>query len=188
MPGIPSCGERSWASQLDFKLEDVPELSLGHLKRQPFVPPAATSNEQSVQMFAEEQSKLEEASRRIRWIRPSEGDVDILPVTVEVYGDETDSREPAPSIMGGNLRGVILHKLMEELMTGESPNSIDGVIQRAKLLIHQLAVPGAEDMPRPNAEELGATALRTWSPRALRAHTCRPGPSPCKFSLSVSDA
>jgi CRISPR-associated exonuclease Cas4 len=163
LPDLTWKGDRSWASQLDFKLDDVPELSLGHLKRKPFVAPVAIPNGQSAQIFAEEQSKLEEASQRIRWIRPSDGDADILPVTVEVFGDETDPREPAPSIVGGSLRGVILHKLMEEFATGELAAAVDVVRRRAGLLLNQLMIPGDEDAPRPDAEELAATALRTWS-------------------------
>jgi CRISPR-associated exonuclease Cas4 len=170
LPHLTWKDERSWASQLDFKLEDVSELSLGHLKRQPFVPPAAIPNGQSAQIFAEEQSKLEEASRRIRWIRPSDGDADILPVTVEVFGDETDAREPARSIVGGSLRGVILHKLMEEFATGELADTVDIVQRRAGLLLHQLLVPGDEDAPRPDAKELADTALRTWSLPEIAAY------------------
>src|SRR3984893_3670152 len=47
LPKLTWKGDRSWASQLDFKLDDVPELSLGHLRRKPFVPPSALPNGQS---------------------------------------------------------------------------------------------------------------------------------------------
>jgi CRISPR-associated exonuclease Cas4 len=163
LPHLTWKGDRSWASQLDFKLDEVPELSVGHLKPKPFVAAPAIPNGQSAQIFAEEQLKLEKALQRIRWIRPSDGDADVMPVKVEVFGDESDPREPVPSIVGGSLRGVILHKLMEELATGEVAASSEAVRQRAGLLLHQLTISGDDDGPHPDAEEMAGTALRTWS-------------------------
>lgn len=68
-------------------------------------------------------------------------------------------------LQGGSrgLRGKILHKLMEEFATGELTDAIDVVRRRAGLLLDQLAVPGDGDTPRLDAEELAATAMRTWS-------------------------
>jgi CRISPR-associated exonuclease Cas4 len=165
LPDLTWKADRSWASQLDFRLDDVPELSLGHLRRKPFVPPRALPNGQNAQIFADEQSKLEEASRRIRWIRPSDDDADILPVTVEVFGDETDPREPAPSIVGGRLRGVVLHKLMEEFATGELAGAIDVVRLRAALLLDQLMIPGCWMRP--------GRMPRNWRPRPCARGPCR---------------
>jgi CRISPR-associated exonuclease Cas4 len=74
--------------------------------------------------------------------------------------------EAVAVMAGGSLRGIILHKLMEELLTGELDDIMEGVQQRAVDLIGQLA-----PIHRPSAalspQEIAETALRTLCLPAL---------------------
>ena len=79
IPAFTWCDDASWAKLLDFRLDQVPELNLKHLPRRGFNAQASVENQQSADLFAAEQTRLETAYRRIRWIRPSDGDPDVVP-------------------------------------------------------------------------------------------------------------
>src|SRR5262249_644124 len=55
-------------------------------------------------------------------------------------------------------RGIVLHKLMEEFLTGELSEDEEAVVARASLLLSQIA---GGDAALPDPAEMGATALRT---------------------------
>ena len=67
---------------------------------------------------------------------------------------------------GGSLRGVILHKLMEELLTGELEELMEATERRSSVLVRQL-VPAGGAIPNLDVKELAATALRTVSLKEL---------------------
>jgi CRISPR-associated exonuclease Cas4 len=70
--------------------------------------------------------------------------------------------QPSSVIAGGRTRGVILHKLLEELLTGELEERVDDVKSRAAFLLEQLTTEAlAANSPR--IEEMAGTALRTLS-------------------------
>ncbi|GAB9248391.1 hypothetical protein BDS110ZK12_73350 [Bradyrhizobium diazoefficiens] len=159
VPEFSWSNDASWAKLLDLKLGEVPELNLGKLPRAKVASPTPTENQQTGQVFAAEQSRLEQASPRIHWIRPSDGDSDVIPVQIStVSGDEPF--QPSTSIEGGRVRGVLLHKLMEELVTGELDETRDSIALRAKQLVEQLVAQASLGNPL-DAEELADTALRT---------------------------
>ena len=61
----------------------------------------------------------------------------------------------------GALRGTILHKLMEELLTGELEGLLDATTRRAAELFTQLQSTDGTDAERPDPIEMAQTALRT---------------------------
>jgi CRISPR-associated exonuclease Cas4 len=131
-----------------------------HLPRGTFTVPAVSENHQSAEAFADEQSRLEAAFERIRWIRPSDADLDLVPIQVPpALGDE-EPLQPPSTIEGSRLRGVILHKLMEELLTGEIGTALDAVKGKARVLLDQLSSTTHSGM-LPDPSELASTALRT---------------------------
>ena len=160
VPDFTWSNDASWAKLLDFKLNEVPELNVGRLPRATVAVPTGIENRQSAEMFAAEQWRLEAASPAIRWIRPSDGDPDVVPIQIPSGPGEDEPVQPSPSIEGGRMRGVLLHKLMEELVTGELEESLHDVTSRAKLLLDQLVGPRFPGDP-PDAEELATAALRT---------------------------
>ncbi|MGY8676628.1 UvrD-helicase domain-containing protein [Bradyrhizobium sp. UFLA05-153] len=159
IPDFTWSNDASWAKLLDFKLDTIPELNIARLPRIPIVAPAAVANHQSLEIFAEEQSKLESAPR-IRWITPSEGDPDVVTEQLPSEAAEEGPLRPDPALEGGRIRGILLHKLMEELITGELEESQSAATSRAKLLsdeLFSLSQSGASL----DADELATTALRT---------------------------
>jgi CRISPR-associated exonuclease Cas4 len=162
IPAFPWSDDASWAKLLDFKLDRIPELNLKHLPRRGFSAQASVENEQSADLFAAERTRLEEAYRRIRWIRPSDGDPDVAPVQLLTSTGEDEPLQQVAAVEGGRTRGVLLHKLMEELLTGELDDSLAVVKSRASFLLEQLTS-ASHAGTRPDAEEMAGTALRTLS-------------------------
>jgi CRISPR-associated exonuclease Cas4 len=74
-------------------------------------------------------------------------------------GDEEPLR-PVPIVQGGRIRGILLHKLMEELLNGELEEELEAVTLRARILRDQLASGSSSDNPL-DVDELANTALRT---------------------------
>ncbi|MEI9986421.1 MAG: hypothetical protein WDN69_26565 [Aliidongia sp.] len=67
-----------------------------------------------------------------------------------------------PSIQGGRERGLLLHKLLEEILTGETAEVSIGALQaRAAELLGQIGLADSNDPARgPSSAELAACALR----------------------------
>lgn len=159
IPNFSWCDDTSWAKQLDLKLDDIPELDVSKLRRAVVAPPVITENRQSAEVFAEEESRIEREFQPIVWTKPSESDPDVLssqpPNSVE------DAALDTPVEIGGSrLRGVILHKLMEELATGELAADTAEVRERS----HQLCLQLVRDTTtgnKPDPVEMADTALRT---------------------------
>jgi CRISPR-associated exonuclease Cas4 len=159
IPDFTWSNDASWAKLLDFKLDSVPELDISRLRPASIVSPTATENLQNAEVFEQEQSRLE-ASPRIRWITPSDGDQDVITGLIPSEMSDAEPLRPLPIVEGGRIRGILLHKLMEELVTGELNENAKTVIARAALLRDQLRSPSSSD-PGPDPIELATTALRT---------------------------
>jgi CRISPR-associated exonuclease Cas4 len=69
----------------------------------------------------------------------------------------------------GSLRGVVLHKLMEELLSRELAETMEAVQKRATVLVQHL-VTGDRAAPGVDPHELAETALRTVSLPELAAN------------------
>jgi exodeoxyribonuclease-5 len=65
------------------------------------------------------------------------------------------------TIQGGRERGLILHKLLEEVLTGETAEDVVALQKRAIELLVQLEVPDAEDPAiGPSSGEMAAAVRR----------------------------
>ena len=68
----------------------------------------------------------------------------------EIYADaaalseslplESDAAAVPATIRGGRERGLIVHKLLEEVLTGETPDQLEMLETRARALLAQLGV------------------------------------------------
>jgi CRISPR-associated exonuclease Cas4 len=161
LPELAWSDEASWARAVDFRLHALPELNLTQLRVKPFGRRAAGANAQTPEVFAAEQAVVAQALRPLRWIRPSAGDAEVLPLEmpVAVAWDQPMDMEAASP--GGPVRGIILHKLMEELLTGELVGTDAALRDRCSRLASQLS--GDDGGARVDLDELVATTLRTWS-------------------------
>jgi CRISPR-associated exonuclease Cas4 len=160
LPHIPQAAKDSWFSSIDLRLQHVPELDLSQ-----FIPAdtrrsGIQSNGQTAEVFASEQREVEESAPSIVWRRPSDHDDDRLgdPLDTVVVGDTI--AEHLEIVGAGALRGVVLHKLMEEFLTGELEANTDATILRAGALLLQLVTGPENDRVRPDPAEMANTALR----------------------------
>jgi CRISPR-associated exonuclease Cas4 len=161
IPHFTWCDDTSWAKQLDFRLDDIPELDVSKLRRAVVAPPKSSDNRQSAEVFAEEQSRIERQFPPIVWTKPSESDPDVLPTQPPNSAEDAALDTPV-AIEGSRLRGIILHKLMEELATGELAADADEARERARLLCRQLAT-NTTTGGKSDPAEMGDTALRTFA-------------------------
>jgi CRISPR-associated exonuclease Cas4 len=168
LPELSWCPEQSWARMVDFKLNGVSELNIAHFAKKEYQKPTDAANTQSRAQFEIEQTEVERALARLRWIRPSDGDPDI--VSFEAPAVAAWEQPVGPVLMrgGGTLRGIILHKIMEEFVTGELEADIHAVRERSGCLLQELS--GSTAMPDLDLTELARTALRTWSLPELTDH------------------
>ena len=73
----------------------------------------------------------------------------LTPEAVEIWaasdaGQPHDEAAPA-SIQGGRERGLILHKLLEEVLTGETADDAVSLTERARVLITAIGKPVVDD-------------------------------------------
>ena len=124
---------------------------------------------QDAATFAQQAAIVRAAAPAARWVNPSAHDADraelLTPDMSTESGDPFGYVEP---IGAGRIRGLILHKLMEELLTGElSPQ--EDVAKRAEQLRDELLAIRPADGPIPTSRELATTTLQTyWLPYVQR--------------------
>jgi ATP-dependent exoDNAse (exonuclease V) beta subunit len=161
IPDLPGAPSRSWSRVMDLGQKQLSEIPADILP-EPFpstVQPA--SNDQTSTVFAAESEKLAAASPPIVWDRPSERDADRGTEPVDLFVVDAASDVTARIVGGGTLRGTILHKLMEELLTGELERHPEAITSRAAELLNQLQSDDEADAKPPDPVEMAQTALRT---------------------------
>ena len=162
VPCLPSADTNSWCRIVDLGHDQLPELDLARL---PEAKPAAAAeivNEQTTERFAAEAERVAAAAPPLAWRRPSDHDPDRAVVAEGAVDPANETAEVVIAAGAGRLRGILLHKLMEEFLTGELGEDEREVTDRAGVLLGQL-VAGATDVDGtlPDPAELAATALRT---------------------------
>jgi exodeoxyribonuclease-5 len=149
---VPAKGS-AWISLLDLSLAELPALDLSHLPPAIGAGVAGQENAQTRDMFAAEAAKIAERRPRIVWLAPSR-DEDIAGPALQTEVPEILPNDVAsapvedpvvPAIQGGRERGVILHKLIEEVLRGETAETEADIIARAEVLIHAMGRPLADD-------------------------------------------
>lgn len=168
----------SWAPEGGWaKFLDLGQAALDEIKYPTSQPPAAApepiANRQTAMAFAEERARIIQLNPRIEWRRPSLADIDreLLDRAALVVGATEEDTEAEPIVVGaGALRGTILHKLMEELLTELVGADLTALADRASTLIGQLIL---ANTARPDPSELASTALRTFSHKELQPYLAR---------------
>ncbi|MDA9419307.1 hypothetical protein XI04_03890 [Bradyrhizobium sp. CCBAU 11430] len=160
LPHIPQAAKSSWFSSIDLQQGEIPELDVSGFPASDVRQAAAHENNQSADTFTAEQIKVNEGAPPVVWRRPSDHDQDRLadPVDTVVVADSL--AEQMEVVGGGALRGIVLHKLMEEFLTGELEVQERLVAFRAEELLVQLLTDADEKETRPDPAEMARCALR----------------------------
>jgi exodeoxyribonuclease-5 len=175
---LPRQSERAptdWLSLLDPRLEELPSFDGSGLSEDLPQGGEQPENEQDEVKWKEEAATIAATRRTITWRSPSRHESfpnqEPAPSEEEIYTDTTSLGEtlpatsepalPSGTIQGGRERGLVLHKLLEEILTGEATEEGGALESRATVLLAQLGVP-VVDRPEdgPCAPEIAATAAR----------------------------
>ena len=162
IPELPSASAQSWSRIVNLAHRSLPELDLNSLPREMTRTTAVVPNPQTEDIFLAEADAISSASPAINWRRPSEHDPDRALVLESTTTSVEEAFEFVQPLGAGRLRGVLLHKLMEEFLTGELDEDEGAVEQRAVALLEQLSgmnPEGVEALPDPR--EAALTAMRT---------------------------
>ena len=162
----------AWISLLDLSLGDLPALDLSHLPTEIDHGDAVAQNTQSREVFAAEAASIAARQRSIRWLAPSRDEGAARPaveaeapqiLVTDVDGAAVENGLPR-SVQGGRERGLILHKLIEEVLTGETPETANDLGARAQTLIVEMGHSVADDPAKGlSPAELATTAVRALS-------------------------
>jgi len=150
---------------LDLKQRDLPELPLSTFPVRPVARARAAPNHQTAEKFQEEQIRVDAASKPVRWLRPSEADADRQPPDATIREELEQLDVEVSTLVGSSARGIVLHKLMEELLTGELQESAEAVRGRTAVLLDELGKLGP--LGSLDVTEIAGTALRTLSLPAI---------------------
>jgi len=161
VPELRQAEQRSWARIVDMVYGALPTLDLAHTAPAPSPIGGDPPNLQTAEFFAAEAAAIEAAAAPITWIRPSDHDPDRIP-TVDVIPSEAGTGPEADAPVGpGRVRGLLLHKLMEEVLDGAILADVARFSDRARELLAELIIDSTEAGSLPDVGEIAATAWRT---------------------------
>ncbi|SIO57588.1 exodeoxyribonuclease-5 [Bradyrhizobium erythrophlei] len=156
--------DRSWAQLVDFKVASMLALEPASLGPAADTPTDSGKNTQTAEAFADQASKIAEAYKRIVWLRPSRHELDepeYEQIQISADPKQLEIMDPA-GVLGSATRGTILHKLIEEVLTGETPDTVAELDRRAVELLSQLGLePSADPGSGISPAELALTVSRT---------------------------
>ncbi|MGO7135682.1 UvrD-helicase domain-containing protein [Rhizobium leguminosarum] len=160
----------AWIGLVDLSLAELPALDTSHLPLDPGAAAGRSRNNQTRENFAADASAIADRQTRLTWLAPSRDENSAGTVLQEeeadIWSGSDDGSPPeleAPAaVQGGRERGLILHKLMEEVLTGETADAPSALATRAEELIHALGkVPVADPTAGLVAKELAGCITRT---------------------------
>jgi ATP-dependent exoDNAse (exonuclease V) beta subunit len=163
IPHLPEASLRSWSKILNLGHDSLPELDLTTLSVATAVNEAQPANTQDADLFGEESWSMAAAAPPLDWRLPSAHDRDRTEMLEPMVRSIDAAFEFVSPIGGGRLRGIVLHKLMEEFLTGElDENDLPRVEERARDLLMELkAMEGAASASDPAPGEMARTAANT---------------------------
>jgi ATP-dependent exoDNAse (exonuclease V) beta subunit len=162
IPSLPAASPQSWSRIVDLAHGTLPELDLSQLPAAVADGTGGPANGQSTDVFMAEADRVSAAAPALVWRRPSEHDADRAVALEATTTGVEGAFEFVQPVGAGRLRGILLHKLMEELLSGLLDEGPAVVARRATTLLQQmigLEPEGVEPLPDP--QEAARTALST---------------------------
>ena len=162
----------AWLSLVDLALPHLTTLELDRHPPEVGVVDAGAENEQTREVFAVEGAAIVEHQRSIVWRAPSRDEGVAGPVVREEVptilvtdGDGAPAESDTVfTTQGGRERGIVLHKIIEEVLTGETAETMPALVARAEDLIRALGRPVVDDPALGLAStELADCVVRTLS-------------------------
>ena len=167
-----AAGANSWQALGNLGLETLPAFELASNVPVLGALEDEAHNKQTQEVFRQEAAVIAAVRREIIWATPSRGEDMSEPlleedapavVVASTDGASHDGGLPAPTIQGGRERGLVLHKLLEEVLTGETSDHPDSLAARATELAGMLGIGISDD----HSKGLSPTELAQATRRAL---------------------
>ena len=138
--------ESAWINLVDLLLPNLQTFNISHYPSEISLPDAGVGNSQTRDSFASEADSIAALQTRLIWSAPSRDESASDEVTQEkgttIWAESGDDQPheiaEEAAVQGGRERGQILHKLMEEVLTGETDETVASLTERADSLIHAL--------------------------------------------------
>jgi len=133
---------------MELGLDDLPPIDPGDFKAATTASTAPKENVQTLAQFATEAKNIADATLQVSWKRPSlheGGPPPSEPLPVFNDPESVEQALPTVEVKGSTTRGTILHKLMEEVLTGETEDTAPSLERRSRELLDQLGGIAAED-------------------------------------------
>lgn len=166
----PSSSKSAWINLVDFSLANLPNFDSSDLSPDTSAPNARTSNPQTHEDFAAETVAIAARQKRLTWHAPSRTEeatgLVLHEEDISIWTDSADNQssvmEAEVAIQGSSDRGIILHKLMEEVLTGEIETTVETLVKRADTLIRARGCKPVSDPAKGlSAEEMANCVLQT---------------------------
>jgi CRISPR-associated exonuclease Cas4 len=158
LPHVSAAGPAAYSRAADLDYDNIPELPLKDLRRAALDIPGDPAGAQDDKTFAAERKRVAGASKALRWRTPSEHDPDRLDA-VEIDDAQYGTSVGPERMEGGRVRGLILHKLLEEVLSEDLAETAEALAERALRLTEAFTAElvGAP----PDAGEIARTVLWT---------------------------
>jgi len=165
-----SCALRdgAYGRIVNFDLPSLPSIDPKALGKAMVAPAAPLENQQTRDIFAKEAGDIVRSHHKIEWRQPSRSEaaapaeVERQPIFASAESAEETVETRTVQVAGGATRGTILHKLMEEVLNGETDDGLDALVARAKELMAQLSItPSDRASDGISPGEVAQTIVRT---------------------------
>ena len=171
LPNLDASPSKSaWIELVDFSLASLPSFDSSHLSLEISAPDAKINNTQTHEDFATETEAITVRKKHLTWRAPSRTEDTTGPALQEqeisIWAESADNQsseiEAEVAIQGGSDRGLILHKLMEEVLTGEIEATVETLVKRADTLIRARGCKPVSDPAKGlSAEEMANCVVQT---------------------------
>ncbi|MER2266796.1 UvrD-helicase domain-containing protein [Methylobacterium oxalidis] len=144
---------KSWQAVIDLDIGKLPCIEVDKLPLGKPVLLGDAENEQTRELFAAQASYIADQQRRLEWKTPSrdeEGQPSPLndgPAVLVGDDEELTLTHEVMQVQGSRDRGLVLHKLIEEVLSGEVEDDIVSLEARAEALIRSM---GQKPFPDPS--------------------------------------
>ena len=163
--------EGDWLSLIDIDIDALPPFDGAQFKGASTASGSDSPNAQEAAVWEREAAAIAANQQQISWHQPSrhEDPVEAVEEPEAVFANAGVDLEAMPEetekahIRGGRERGLILHKLMEEVLTGETAGDAGSLQARARELVVQRGFEDAQDaLSGTSSAEMAATVERTF--------------------------
>ena len=152
VPELPQAEQKSWARVVDLGHGALPSLDLSRMTPTPVPISVDPPNAQTAELFAAERAIIDAAAVPLTWVRPSDHDPDRISATEAIALEPGDAPEVDVPVGAGRVRGLLLHKLMEEVLTGELAEEVERFANRVRELLAELVLDPDDGDALPDAE------------------------------------